>query len=102
MPSQRKVRQPSLPLRLRTVLPSAISSVNTKVAVVSENTTLYVKGKTNILANVVSGSGITTYTSSNPKVAKVDANGKVTAVKKGSVIITATNNGVSGQVKITN
>ena len=68
---------------------------------VKDETTLYVKGKTNILANVVSGSGITTYTSSNPKVAKVDANGKVTAVKKGSVIITATNNGVSGQVKIT-
>lgn len=82
---------------------SSISYIKreTKVAVVSENTTLYVKGKTNILANVVSGSGITTYTSSNPKVAKVDANGKVTAVKKGSVIITATNNGVSGQVKIT-
>lgn len=74
---------------------------DTKVTVASENTTLYVKGKTNILANVVSGSGITTYTSSNPKVAKVDANGKVTAVKKGSVIITATNNGVSDQVKIT-
>lgn len=74
---------------------------DTKVAVVSEKTTLYVKGKTNVLANVVSGSGITTYTSSNAKVAKVDATGKVTALKKGTAVITATNNGVSGQVKIT-
>ena len=74
---------------------------DTRVMVVSEKTTLYVKGTTNILANVVSGSGITTYASSNPKVAKVDANGKVTALKKGTVVITATNNGATGQVKIT-
>ena len=74
---------------------------DTRVMVVSEKTTLYVKGTTNILANVVSGNGITTYASSNPKVAKVDANGKVTALKKGTVVITATNNGATGQVKIT-
>ena len=82
---------------------SSISYIkrDTKVTVVSEKTTMYVKEKTNVLANVISGSGITTYSSSNPKVAKVDANGKVTAVKKGSVIITVTNNGASGQVKIT-
>ena len=74
---------------------------DTKVMVVSESTTLYVKGTTYILANVVSGYGTTTYSSSNPKIAKVDANGKVTALKKGTVVITATNNGVDGQVKIT-
>ena len=74
---------------------------DTKVTVVTGKKSLYVKETTNVLANVVSGSGVTAYTSSNPKVAKVDKNGKVTALKKGTVTITATNNGVSGQVKIT-
>ena len=74
---------------------------NTQVTVVTEKSSLYVKGTTNVLANVVSGSGITTYTSSNPKVAKVDAKGKVTALKKGTAVIKVTNNGVNGQVKIT-
>ena len=71
------------------------------MTVVTEKSSLYVKGTTNVLANVVSGSGITTYTSSNLKVAKVDAKGKVTALKKGTAVIKVTNNGVNGQVKIT-
>lgn len=73
---------------------------DTKVRLTAGKKSLYVKESTKIKAAVVSGSGTTTYKSSNPKIAKVNNAGKVTALKKGTVMITATNNGVSGQIKI--
>ena len=49
----------------------------------------------------LTGAKVKAWKSKDSKIAKVDKNGKVTALKKGTVTITATNNGVSGQVKIT-
>ena len=56
---------------------------------------LYIKGTAKIKATIKNGKGTTTYKSSNNKVAKVDANGKITALKDGAVTITVKNNGVS-------
>ncbi|MGN0460111.1 MAG: leucine-rich repeat protein [Ruminococcus sp.] len=69
-------------------------SVNTKAS-------LYVKGKTKITPKVVYPYGQTTYKSSNTSVAKVDANGVVTGVKKGTAKITVANNGTKKIVTVT-
>ena len=53
---------------------------------------LYIKESTKIKAEVKNGVGKTTYKSSNKSIAKVDSNGKVTALKKGTAKITVTNN----------
>jgi hypothetical protein len=73
----------------------------TSVKIVSAPVSLYVKGTAKINATVNNGDGKTTYSSSNTKVAKVDKNGKVTGVKKGTATITVTNNGVSKDFKVT-
>ena len=52
-------------------------------------------GSTATLVANVNPSGTITWTSSNPRVAKVDSNGKVTANVAGSSTITATSNGLS-------
>lgn len=74
---------------------------NTTVKLEKAKANLYVKGTTNIKATVKNGKGKTTYKSSNPKVAKVNSNGKVTAVKKGTAKITITNNKVSKVFTVT-
>ncbi|RMH15860.1 MAG: hypothetical protein D6701_09625 [Gemmatimonadetes bacterium] len=51
-------------------------------------------------ANNVLGSRTTTWTSSDPSVATVDASGTVTAVDNGSAVITATVEGVSGSTSV--
>jgi uncharacterized protein YjdB len=50
---------------------------------------------------VKNGQGKTTFKSSNTKVAKVNAKGVVTALKKGTAKITVTNNGVKKTFKVT-
>ncbi|MGN1131577.1 MAG: Ig-like domain-containing protein [Ruminococcus sp.] len=56
---------------------------------------IYVKGTATIKPTVKNGKGVTTYKSSNTRVAKVDSRGKVTALKAGTARITITNNKVS-------
>ena len=72
----------------------------TTVTVKNTSKTLYVKGTAKINADVKNGKGATTYKSSNTKVAKVSASGKITALKKGNVTIAVTNNGVSKEFTI--
>lgn len=67
----------------------------TVVNLAKSSTSLYVKGTTTINATVKNGVGKTTFKSSNTKIANVNNNGKVTALKSGKVIITVTNNKVS-------
>ena len=82
--------------------PSETTPTPAKTTVTVKNApkTLYVKGKAQINADVKNGKGTTTYKSSNTKVAKVSAKGKITALKKGTATITVTNNGVSKSFKI--
>lgn len=58
--------------------------------------------KTAAIKAAVTGANKTvTWKSSNDKIAKVDKNGKITAVKAGKATITATANGISKSVKVT-
>lgn len=71
------------------------SEKKTTLTLTKLSANLYVKGVTNIKTTVKNGNGKTTYKSSNNRVAKVDNNGKVTALKAGIAKITVTNNKVS-------
>src|SRR5439155_19188584 len=51
--------------------------------------------------DVTAASTGTNYTTSNPTIATVDANGLVTAVTSGTVVLQATNDGGTGIVKAT-
>lgn len=51
-------------------------------------------------ADLTPGSAFTTYRVSNPAIARVDTNGLVTAVTRGTVFVTAVNDGTSGVVQI--
>ncbi|MCH5299405.1 MAG: leucine-rich repeat protein [Ruminococcus sp.] len=75
-------------------------TVKTTVTVKNAPKTLYVKGTAQINTAISNGKGTTTYKSSNTKVAKVNASGKITALKKGTATITVTNNGTSKSFKI--
>lgn len=70
------------------------SEAKTEITLSKTSAKLYVKGTTRIKAAVKNGKGVTSYTSNKTKVAKVDKNGKVTALKKGTAVITVANNGV--------
>jgi hypothetical protein len=70
------------------------SEAKTEITLSKTSAKLYVKGTTKIKAAVKNGKGATSYTSNKPKIAKVDKNGKVTALKKGTAVITVGNNGV--------
>ncbi len=76
-------------------------SVKTTVTLKKSSATLYITGTTNIDVVVANPVGATKYTSSNSKVATVDANGKVVAKKNGTAIISVNNNGVSKEYKVT-
>lgn len=64
--------------------------------------TIYTKGKTTVQlqAAVIGPSKKVTYKSSNPKVVTVSNTGKVTAVGKGTAVITVTSNGIVKRSKI--
>ncbi len=62
--------------------------------------TAYLKGALQLEATA-KPQGTVKWKSSNPKVAKVGADGKVTPLKKGTVTITATCNGISKKCKVT-
>lgn len=65
----------------------------------STKVSLYLKETQKL--KVYGGSGKITWTSSNKKVAKVDKNGKITALKKGTCYIYAKRNGVKLKCKVT-
>lgn len=65
----------------------------------STKVTLYLKETQKL--TVYGGSGKITWSSSNKKVAKVDKNGKITALKKGTCYIYAKRNGVKLKCKVT-
>ena len=73
----------------------------TSISLKKSSGNVYVKKTLQIKATVKNSKGKTTYTSSNKKVAKVNSNGKITGVKKGTATITVTNNGVSKKFKVT-
>jgi uncharacterized protein YjdB len=89
---------------LTVTVPLAVASV----AVTAAATTVTVGGKVQLTANEVytdnSKKDVTktaTWSSGTPAVATVDANGQVTAVKAGTVVITATSGSKSGSVTLT-
>ena len=73
--------------------------VKRKISLAASKATLYVKGTTKIKAK--GAIGTPSYKSSNAKVAKVDKNGLVTALKKGTAVITVSANGVTLKCKVT-
>jgi uncharacterized protein YjdB len=89
---------------LTVTTPIALSSV----AVTASASTVSAGGKVQLTANEVYSDGskkdvtkTAAWTSGTATVATVDANGQVTAVKVGTVIITATSGGKSGSVSLT-
>ena len=77
------------------------SAKKTTVNLSKPSVRLYVKGTTTIKPVIKNGVGKTTFKSSNVKVAKVDNNGKVTALKVGKVKVVVTNNKVSKIFNVT-
>lgn len=73
----------------------------TTVSLARTTGSVYVKGRTTVKATVKNGKGKTTYKSNNTRVAKVSSTGVVTGVKKGTAVITVTNNRVSRTFKVT-
>lgn len=73
----------------------------TTVSLARTTSSVYVKGRTTVKATVKNGKGKTTYKSNNTRVAKVSSTGVVTGVKKGTAVITVTNNRVSRTFKVT-
>ena len=73
----------------------------TSITLKKTSASVYRNGTVKIKATVKNAVGKTTYTSSNKKVAKVDKNGKVKALKKGTAKITVKNNGVKKTFKVT-
>ncbi|MGO5174380.1 leucine-rich repeat protein [Ruminococcus sp. LCP21S3_E8] len=76
----------------------------TIISLKKSTTNLYVKGNEKIIVTIKNGIGKTTYKSSNSNIARVDKNGRVYALKAGTVRITVTNNKVSRYftVKVSN
>ena len=68
-------------------------AAKTSITLSKTSASLYVKGTTKINANVKNRKGAVSYKSNKTKIAKVDKNGKVTALKKGTAVITVSNNG---------
>ncbi|MBR1730889.1 MAG: Ig-like domain-containing protein, partial [Ruminococcus sp.] len=77
--------------------PAAATTITLKAA----KTKITVGSSTTVTAKVNNPVGATTFKSSNTKVAAVNAAGKVTGKKAGTVTITAANNGKVATVKIT-
>ena len=73
----------------------------TKISLSCSKTTIYVNATTIVRATVTYGVGSTTFSSSNTKVATVNAAGLVTGKKAGSVTISVKNNGKVAAIKIT-
>lgn len=73
----------------------------TTVSLARTNGSVYVKGRTTVKSTIKNGKGKTTYKSNNTGVAKVSSTGVVTGVKKGTAVITVTNNRVSRTFKVT-
>ena len=72
----------------------------TEISLKKSALTIYVKGTAKIAASVKNPDGETIYQSSNPKVAKVDKNGKITALKKGTATIAVVNGDAAKTVKV--
>ena len=72
----------------------------TTINLKEKSKTLYLKGTYTIKPNVVNAVGDTVFVSNDNSVATVDNNGVVTAKKKGSTVITITNNNVVAQFKV--
>ncbi len=68
---------------------------------VPKDKTLYVAQTYKIKADIKNAVGNTSYISSRKSVARVDKNGKITALKKGEAVITVKNNKVSKTFKVT-
>ena len=96
------VKPTAKPTAKPTVKPTAKPTVKPKVTLNKKSVTLYTKGATTtqLKATVVGKSKKVTYTSSNTKVAKVDKNGKVTALKEGKTTITVKANGVHAKCTV--
>lgn len=73
---------------------TSTSSINSTTTIKMEKSSISIKkGESTKIKSTVTNSNSTTtikWTSSNPKVAKVDSNGKVTAIKEGKATIKAT------------
>lgn len=67
----------------------------TSISLSKSTVSLYVKGTTTVKPIVKNGVGKTAFKSNNTKIAKVDNNGKITALKVGKAKVTVTNNKVS-------
>lgn len=72
----------------------------TTISAKAAKSSIYVGSTTTVKATVKNGSGSTTFSSSNKKIATVTSKGVVKGIKAGTVKITAKNNGKSDSVTI--
>ena len=77
------------------------SIIKTTISLNKTKATLYRKGTLQLKATVKNANGKTTYKSSNTKVARVSASGKITAKTKGTANITVQNGFAKKTVKVT-
>src|SRR5215510_13083618 len=105
IPANGAVNLPAIILGAATPIPNAlgIGPANPSFTSAGQTIQLVVTAALpyNTTKDVSAGSTGTNYTSSNPAIATVNANGLVTAVSSGTVVIQASNDGATGITKAT-
>lgn len=80
---------------------TTVKIVKPTIKLDNKSKSLYVKESFVLKATINGKDNKATFKSSNSSIASVDANGKVSAKKKGTATITSTANGVSAECKVT-
>jgi hypothetical protein len=105
IPANGVVNLPNIVMGAATQIPGslAITPANPSLTVAGQTVQLVVTAKypDNSTRDVSAGSTGTNYTSSNPAIATVSANGLLTAVASGTVLIQASNDGATGIISAT-
>src|SRR6185369_5274695 len=105
IPANGAVNLPAIILGAATPIPNALGIGPANPSFTSAGQTIQLAVTAtfpdNTTKDVSAGSTGTNYTSSNPAIATVSANGLVTAVSSGTVVIQASNDGATGIIKAT-
>jgi DNA-binding beta-propeller fold protein YncE len=105
IPANRSVNLPTIVMGSTTQVPAALSltPANPSFTAVGQTIQLQVEARypDNSTRDISAASTGTNYTTSNPAIATVSANGLVTAVASGTVVLQASNDGATGIIRAT-
>lgn len=73
----------------------------TEIVVLQKSVSLYRKGTAKLKYSVNNAVGATSFESSNSKIVKVNSAGTITAMQKGTAVITVKNNDATGSIRVT-